>query len=452
MKIFFNIVASILSLLVVVAGILLAIPSTRNQIFDKIAPLSPVYQEKLEENGELNNAYLSNMELLSETRTSLINAEFKAISYQNELGVLQASLAASLNNLAVALNQKTQLERSLELTNQNLINMNSELSNMREEFRQLNIDLDVLLDNSIGNEVRITELQNEIYYLSNEIANLEAVVTSLEMAIETFGQQIYKYEGQISSQNILIAEYETQIVSLTSQINELQEIIRQLEEINSTLKGDETYKQIFQQLIGGTLTEVKADDLYGLTEIRSYAFYNCPNLQRVELPYTVESIGDFAFYGCSSLREVVVTKQLKHIGYEAFAQCSMLTTFDFTHIEYIEDFAFNQAGLIEARLPASASNWGSCVLHNTNIQNVYFEEGVTLIPFGLLHGCRSLVNVYLPSTLIDIATYGISVHSSNVTVYYAGTEEQFRQIAYNPDDNSALATAYMIYNYPVPLF
>lgn len=450
MNIFFKVCAGALSTLALTAGVVLAIPPTRNFIFDAVAPHSQVYQDKEKENEELNQAYMNNLVLLTETRTSLINAEFKAISYQNEVGVLQSNLITSQNNLALALSQKAQIQASLDMANQNLSNMAYELSEMREQFRQLNIELDILLDTQSDNTTRIDELNNEINTLSAEITNLDSIVSGLQIATETYEAQIAEYEAQITAGNQQIQDYENEIIALRSQIVELQETIKSLEAVNEALNGDNSYKQLFQDIVGGTITELKASDLDGITEIRPYAFYNCASLQRVELPESVETIGSYAFANCHNLQEVVTTNNLKTVNTHAFYNCSSLKSVNFSNIETMGSFAFNNTGLEEIRLPATVSNWGSCVFQNSSIRVMYVEEGATNIPFGLLHGCGGLDEIYLPSTLQTIDTFGIGVHSSGVNVFFAGTQDQFNQITYDRADNTALSTANVVCNYPVP--
>ena len=450
MNIFFKVCAGALSTLALTAGVVLAIPPTRNFIFDAVAPHSQVYQEKEKENDELNQAYMNNLVLLTETRTSLLNAELKAISYQNEVGVLQSNLITSQNNLALALNQKSQIQASLDMANANLSNMNYELSNMREQFRQLNIELDIMLDTQADNTTRIEELNNEISTLSAEIANLDSIVSGLQIATDTYEAQIAEYEAQIATGNQQIQDYETEIISLRSQIVELQDTIRSLEAVNEALNGDSSYKQVIQSIVGGTITELKASDLEGVTEIRHYAFYRCNSLQRVELPETVENIGSYAFANCGSLEEVITTSNLKIVSEHAFAYCSNLRVFDFSSVETVDRFAFITTALEEVRLPSSVDTWGNCALQNTNISIVYVEEGATKIPYGLLHGCGDLTEIYLPSTIQSIEDIGISNYSSGVTIFFAGTQEQFNQIVYDASENKSFANANVVCNYPVP--
>ena len=60
--------------------------------------------------------------------------------------------------------------------------------------------------------------------------------------------------------------------------------------------------KLLQYATGKNITEFIIPD--GVTEIGSYAFYNCSTLTSVIIPDSVTSIGSYAFYGCSSLTSV----------------------------------------------------------------------------------------------------------------------------------------------------
>lgn len=79
----------------------------------------------------------------------------------------------------------------------------------------------------------------------------------------------------------------------------------------------------FAQLINGTLTEIRAEDLEGATKINNYAFNNQKYLRIVELPETVEIIGSSAFQGCSILSSIN-TKNIYSLEVNAFNVCSNL--------------------------------------------------------------------------------------------------------------------------------
>ena len=63
----------------------------------------------------------------------------------------------------------------------------------------------------------------------------------------------------------------------------------------------------FPSLVDKSITEVSAEDLYGLTSIGLYAFYDCQNLTSITVPASVTSIGDHAFQCGSATNKVTIT-------------------------------------------------------------------------------------------------------------------------------------------------
>ena len=64
----------------------------------------------------------------------------------------------------------------------------------------------------------------------------------------------------------------------------------------------------------------------GVTNIGSYAFYNCSSLTSVTISNSVTNIGGGTFYKCSSLTSVTIPNSVTSIGSSAFEKCSGLTT------------------------------------------------------------------------------------------------------------------------------
>lgn len=447
MKLFFKISAGILSGLFIVTGILFAIPATRNIILNSFASYSQVYQEQKATIDDLTESNVNNLMLLTETRTSLMNAEFKSISYQNEISVLQNNLLTSQNNLALALSQKSEIQKSLEDSNKNMLSLSSQLTQLRDDYRDFNTELTILMDAQDQDVERIDELTAQMEATTEEIAKLESIVTSLGVANETYEAKIAEYETIIADGSATIESYKNEIISLNSQIEELKETIKSLESVNNALNGDDSYKKMFQKIVGGTVTELKASDLEGITEIRSYAFYNCKGLKSVELPASVEKIGEYAFHGCSNLESFNFPSTLKTIDSFAFENCMNLRSVDLRNVQYVGMFAFTNSGVQEAYLPDIVSSWGNCIFQNSLIKDIYIEEGATVVPFGLLHGCGQIENIYLPSTIEQIATFGVSNYSNNINVFFAGSQEQFNRITYVASENTAFANANVVCNY-----
>lgn len=73
------------------------------------------------------------------------------------------------------------------------------------------------------------------------------------------------------------------------------------------------------QVIDGTVTEITADDLAGVTKIRQYAFYYHGTLERVAIPSGVTEIGKCAFYECRALNHIELPTGLKSIGNKTFS-------------------------------------------------------------------------------------------------------------------------------------
>ncbi len=68
-----------------------------------------------------------------------------------------------------------------------------------------------------------------------------------------------------------------------------------------------------------SLTSVQFDSEGALERIGNWAFYNCHQLQTLQLPEGVAEVGLAAFYGCSYLEDIELPSTLRSIGDHAFA-------------------------------------------------------------------------------------------------------------------------------------
>ena len=78
-------------------------------------------------------------------------------------------------------------------------------------------------------------------------------------------------------------------------------------------------------LVGGTPTEITADDLAGVTKLIDYAFF-FSTLTSITIPNSVTSIGHFVFKGCSLLTSVIISNSVTKIGSNAFEKCTSLVS------------------------------------------------------------------------------------------------------------------------------
>jgi hypothetical protein len=106
---------------------------------------------------------------------------------------------------------------------------------------------------------------------------------------------------------------------------------------------------ILPQVIEGTITEIKAEDLSGITAIGNYAFYYCSSLTKVELPNSITQIGNYGFYSCRNVKSITLSNNLVSIGNSAFEGCLM--------------------GLSRLTIPASVTTIGTSALRSGSTSN-----------------------------------------------------------------------------------
>lgn len=123
-----------------------------------------------------------------------------------------------------------------------------------------------------------------------------------------------------------------------------------------------------------------------LTELKANEFYGCTNLESIDL-YNIETIADNSFYNCTSLVSIGNTKKIKSIGSLAFMKCNF-TTIDLPSLESIRPNAFQGVPL------QKVINLGKIteLPNGTNYQ-------------GLFANNSSLELVRLPSTITNIGDH-----------------------------------------------
>lgn len=155
----------------------------------------------------------------------------------------------------------------------------------------------------------------------------------------------------------------------------------------------------------GEDTEVVIPSEYNgvpVTKIIKGAFSGCSNLTSVTIPDSVTSIGNSAFMDCSSLASVTIPNSVTSIGDYAFEGCSNLT-------------------------------------------NVTIPDSVTIIGGYAFAFCSSLTNITIPDSVTSIGNYAFYDCSSLTSVYYAGTSQEWSEIAINEYGNDNLTSATIYY-------
>ena len=198
------------------------------------------------------------------------------------------------------------------------------------------------------------------------------------------------------------------------------------------------HSKLIKEFVGGSLSgKIYAEELQGLSKIRSGAFEEC-DIEEIELPESVEHIGDYAFANTSLIKLPNLSK-VKTIGDYAFKNISLngeeiILPESLTGIGAYA-FAGVNAYTFTATFTDQTSN--NVCAQNTSLREATLREGSTHIPVGGFDNCQNLTTVNLPSTLTDIY-YGCFAYCRKLTtINYNGTKAQWRAIIYDhiPPEN-----------------
>lgn len=114
-----------------------------------------------------------------------------------------------------------------------------------------------------------------------------------------------------------------------------------------------------------------------VTEIGSYAFSCCLDLEEVYMEDSVTKIGQGIFYICPSLVEAELSDNIRTIPSWAFAQCQSLSDVKLPlYLESIETFAFYECGALSAvYIPPYIERMGRAAFLNSSVRTAYFLGG-----------------------------------------------------------------------------
>lgn len=177
---------------------------------------------------------------------------------------------------------------------------------------------------------------------------------------------------------------------------------------------------------GGNETVTSVVIPFDVTEVQKYAFYNCPNLQKVTFlksskNESCKTIREYAFYHCSNLREIN-TERIQIIGANAFNGCSSLASINFDNIYALGDSAFKGCTALQTVDITKLRNaWPNVFEDCTNLTSITsgeftkFSEGMfkntglteltfyaDRIPASTFENCSNLTDVVIANDIIYV--------------------------------------------------
>ena len=138
----------------------------------------------------------------------------------------------------------------------------------------------------------------------------------------------------------------------------------------------------------------------GVTNICSWAFVSCHNLESVDIPDSVASIGKESFRSCEKLKQLDLPYNLQSTGESAFSECAGLTSIVVPPANFGR-WAFNgctrleKATILDGAKSLTEGMFSDC----TNLTEVIIPNGVAEIEKTALSGCISLEKVDIPDTV-----------------------------------------------------
>lgn len=166
-----------------------------------------------------------------------------------------------------------------------------------------------------------------------------------------------------------------------------------------------------------TLTGVVFETNGETLTIPERAFYNCTNLQSVQLPENVKvTAGPYAFAQCAALSDINLENMVKADDH-SFYQCSSLAQIKLEALTEIGAYAFSQSGLKSVTVPATVTKMGDYAFASCKSLN-YVNVKCSKIGNYAFADCSSVNDYYLSSSIKSIPSYSIaSVKLNNSYIY-----------------------------------
>ena len=139
------------------------------------------------------------------------------------------------------------------------------------------------------------------------------------------------------------------------------------------------------------------------------------NLKKATIPSGITRVSGGMFIRCPNLTEVVIPSSVTEVQYSAFRNCGSLKSINLpSTVKNIYTFAFAGSGLESFTFPSSLIN----------------------IEYKVFADCKNLKSVTIPTSVECIDATAFAGCTALTDVYYQGTEAQWNQIMFDPEDVS----------------
>lgn len=145
------------------------------------------------------------------------------------------------------------------------------------------------------------------------------------------------------------------------------------------------------------------------TTIPESIFYQCTALEKAVFPRTVTEIGQSAFNGCTSLTDVGEDlnryDNVQTIGADAFQDCTALTHLTFPALQSVGQGAFHRCSSLQG-VTAELHNLPNFVFNGCTVLNeITIGNDVTEVGIRAFMGCKALKTIIFDSGLTSIGQW-----------------------------------------------
>ncbi len=187
----------------------------------------------------------------------------------------------------------------------------------------------------------------------------------------------------------------------------------------------------------------------GVRVINTDAFSKCTGLTDITIPEGVMIIGTGAFYGCTGLTNVTIPSSADIYSY-AFEECTGLTEVKISDgVWKIYSAAFSSCtALTEITIPDSVSIIENGAFRNcTGLKSVIMSDNLHFINSLTFNNCINLESIVMPKDLYKIEESAFNNCTGLRTVYFKGSEEEWKEITIESTGNETLLAAEVVFNY-----
>ncbi len=199
-----------------------------------------------------------------------------------------------------------------------------------------------------------------------------------------------------------------------------------------------------------------------IKNINDYAFVGCNSIKSVQVPNNVKTIGYMAFFGCNNLESVTIGEGVTSIKDAAFFECAGLKNLyiNSSCITNVGDAAFYGCTNVNSVYITNMDAWcninfsyytsnplftgnANLYINGNLVTKAAIPEGTNEIKPFIFYGCKSLKEIYIPSSVTFIGALSFD-QTSIETVYFGGSKEEWNAII--NAENILIDNAQKVYN------